>query len=85
MHHPFELEIFDLEAVNFNIEAELTDEETTKVSGGRVLTKGLWEAGGFPCPVRPPIRPIKPPIFTTLALGEEGGCIRPPIKPPYIK
>lgn len=30
-------------------------------------------------PIEPPIchRPIEPPIFTTLALGEEGGCFDP--------
>jgi hypothetical protein len=36
----------------------------------------------LPCPnsgPKPEPKPIKPPIFTTLALGEEGGCSEPPI------
>ncbi|MEG4797794.1 hypothetical protein QUA69_22220 [Microcoleus sp. LAD1_D1] len=73
MRHPFELEISDLEAVNFNIEEELTGEEATQVTGGLVLTTlALGEEGGR---TWPPIikRPIKPPILTTMALGEEGG------------
>lgn len=54
--------------------------------GGCVLTKSLHEGGGYDppyprpkCPPYPPIKPpvcpgpIKPPIATTLALGEEGG------------
>jgi bacteriocin-like protein len=80
MRHPFELEISDLETINFNVE-ELNDEETAKISGG-LLTRGLWEAGGCHRPIKPPIKPIKPPIYTTLALGEEGGCGTRP-KPKY--
>jgi hypothetical protein len=73
MRHPFELEISDLEAVNFNIEEELTGEEAIQVTGGLVLiTQALGEEGGriWPPIIKPP---IKPPIFTTMALGEEGG------------
>ena len=72
MRHPFELEISDLEAVNLNIEEELTDEEATQVAGGLVFTtRGLGEEGGsIQLPIIKP--PIKPPIFTTMALGEEG-------------
>ena len=73
MRHPFELEISDLEAVNFNIEEELTGEEATQVTGGLVLTThALGEEGGS---IWPPIikPPIKPPTLTTMALGEEGG------------
>ena len=73
MRHPFELEISDLEAVNFNIEEELTGEEATQVAGGIVFTtRALGEEGGH---IWPPIikLPIKPPTLTTMALGEEGG------------
>ena len=42
--------------------------------------EGKEEGGSFyPCP-----QPIDPPIYTTLAIGEEGGDCRP-IKPPITK
>jgi hypothetical protein len=75
MRHPFELEISDLEAVNLNIEEELTGEEATQVAGGLVsTTRALGEEGG--CFWSPIIKlPIKPPTVTTMDLGEEGGCL----------
>lgn len=71
MRHPFELEIYDLEAIDLNVEKDLTTEEAMNVAGGlRVTTLALGEEGG--CSL-PPIS--KPPIdiVTTQAIGEEGG------------
>jgi len=70
MHHPFELELSDLEALNLDLEEELTEEETSKVRGGilprtGVTTQALGEEGGW----------TKPPIYTTMAIGEEGGFL----------
>jgi len=59
MRHPFELELSDLENVNSNLEEKITNEEAGKVLGGSTI-EGR-------------IRYPKPPIYTTLALGEEGG------------
>jgi hypothetical protein len=75
MRHPFELEISDLEAVNLNIEEELTDEQATKVTGGLLTTQALGEEGGriWPPTINPPIKQKPPFFYTTLALGEEGG------------
>jgi hypothetical protein len=59
MRHPFELELSDLEAVEFNVVEDLTDEEAANIGGGRRLTtQALGEEGGE---------------VTTLAVGEEGG------------
>ena len=64
MRHPFELEIADLEAVNFEMDRELTNQESTEVRGGyQVTTQALGEEGGN----------FDPP-YTTHALGEEGGA-----------
>jgi hypothetical protein len=76
MHHPFELKLSELEAIELNFEEELTNEEATKVTGGLLTTQALGEEGGciWPPTINPPINQ-KPPIYTTLALGEEGGCL----------
>ncbi|MBE9166115.1 hypothetical protein IQ238_00725 [Pleurocapsales cyanobacterium LEGE 06147] len=59
MHHPFELELSELETINFELE-ELTDEEAKKVAGGRTFsTLAIGEEGGG--------------RITTMAIGEEGG------------
>lgn len=81
MRHPFELELSDLEAIEFNVVEELTDEEAANIGGGRkfttfavgeeggeVTTQALGEEGGSP---------------TTKALGEEGG-FNPGPKPPIF-
>ena len=62
MRHPFGLEISDLETVKSNFEEESANEEAAKVVGGIAI-------GG-----RIPPYP-KPPIYTTLAIGEEGGDV----------
>lgn len=85
MNHPFNLQLEDLELLEFDIlpteEAEITG------SRAEVTTLALGEEGGhypdlllpphcrpLPRPPKPPIcPPIKPPIYTTMALGEEGG------------
>lgn len=59
MRHPFELELCDLEAVEFNVVEDLTDEEAANIGGGRKFTTlAVGEEGGE---------------VTTLAVGEEGG------------
>ena len=89
MNHPFALNLSDLEAVDLEFEEYLTDEEATQVGGGggRLTTYIYGEEGGYswglPSPphyLGPPIHvppynqpPTKPPTYTTLALGEEGG------------
>ncbi|HEY9829210.1 MAG TPA: hypothetical protein V6D26_01435 [Stenomitos sp.] len=82
MKHPFELEICDLEAIDMKFEESLTFDEATQVGGGvaTLTTNMVGEEGGahdyYPRPLpwipKPPISP-KPPVYTTLALGEEGG------------
>ena len=76
MSHPFELEITDLEAVDFETDKELSNQETTEVTGGyQVTTKALGEEGGnFDSPLY-----TDPPLATTHALGEEGGDPLPPL------
>jgi hypothetical protein len=83
MRHPFELELSDLEAVEFNVVEDLTDEEAANIGGGRKFTtQAVGEEGGGE---------VTTLAFgeeggggvTTLAFGEEGGVIRPP-KPPIF-
>ena len=62
MRHPFELKITELEAIDFDTNRELTPEETKDICGGKGKK---WHN----------IKPIEPPKFTTLALGEEGGDV----------
>lgn len=90
MSHPFNLTLADLIKVEIDFEDNITNEEATQVGGGIlpggcVVTKALYEDGGYDwTPIKPPIKPpvkppIKPPVIcppievTTLALGEEGG------------
>ncbi len=79
MNHPFALDISDLEAVELDLEAEISDEEALQVGGGlSIYTDALHENG-------------ETPELTTLAVGEEGGDCKPyplpcyPIKPPITK
>lgn len=67
MHHPFNLSIDELVAINIDGVAQLTDDESATIQGGnpyvsQTLTavgpNESGEAGGSP---------------TTLAVGEEGG------------
>lgn len=60
MSHPFELELYKLEAIELDFEQQLTDEEAAKIGGG---IKGSQK------------NKDKEPIFTTLAVGEEGGYV----------
>lgn len=61
MRHPFDLELSELESVNFSVVEELTDEEAANIAGGTTFTtQALGEEGGD---------------VTTLALGEEGGDV----------
>ncbi|MEB3179369.1 MAG: hypothetical protein VKL59_10105 [Nostocaceae cyanobacterium] len=99
MHHPFNLNLADLEAIDLDFEEEIST-ESEKVDGGLsiAVTEALWEGGDcyfrplpdpIPvCPPRekppiakcPPYKPpisICPPVATTMALGEEGGCLIP--------
>lgn len=92
MRHPFDLNAAELETIELDFAEEITAEEAAKVGGGLSIatTRAFGEEGGCDYPVKP-IKPIEP-IFTTLALGEEGGwCPTPtptpipeplPIKPP---
>ena len=84
MQHPFDLEIIDLEAIQFNpdpVTEPLTDQAAETVAGGSatVTTQALGEEGGFAgieFPGLPDVStlfPISPPEVTTQALGEEGG------------
>lgn len=61
MNHPFALTIADLESLDLALE-EVTAEAAAKLQGGS-------------CPGIPLPSYGKPPIFTTLALGEEGGDV----------
>ena len=68
MRHPFELQLSELETINFAIQ-ELTDEFSEQVAGGgEVNTLALEENGD------------KPPIVS-LALEENGD--KPPTSEPY--
>lgn len=85
MSHPFDLELSDLAAIELYFAEELTDEEAATVRGGiTAATPEIGEQGErikqSPWKPKYPRQPKgkgKPkdedPIFTTLALGEEGG------------
>lgn len=77
MNHPFDLTLADLEAIDIDF-VDLTDEEAAKIGGAsrgnKVTTLALGEEGGRYSPAKPIDRPPgKPPEYTTLAVGEEGG------------
>lgn len=79
MRHPFDLDLAELTALDLDFEEPLTDEEAAQVGGGlSIFTLPGKESGGGCLPPKPLPKPIDPPIFTTLALGEEGGCGEPP-------
>lgn len=84
MSHPFNLDICALESMDLDFQEELTDEEAAKVGGGiSAADPKLGEQGG--CILPPPKNkqnPRKPNkkqpkeeeiVYTTLAVGEEGG------------
>jgi len=85
MTHPFNLTFTELEMLDLEFEQSLVSEEAAQVNGAFYpVTRALGEAGDD-CGPRPrprpkplPPKPIDPPIYTTLALGEEGGCWNPP-------
>lgn len=79
MHHPFSLELSDLETIDLDFQEILPMTDAEKVGGGlgKATTLALGEEGGYS---RPPIYapPRGLPNFnrdevTTMALGEEGG------------
>ncbi len=90
MCHPFNLDPEDIEAVELDFLQALGDEETAAVGGGTIFatTLALGEEGGcwyprypyFPSKPYPLPLPVEtdPPVFTTQAVGEEGGGICPP-------
>lgn len=89
MKHPFDLQLSDLEALDLDLEEQLTDEEAAQVGGGlkNYTTQALGEEGGDcprPRPKPRPVKPHKPPEATTFALGEEGGGPIYPICPPEV-
>ncbi|NJL42665.1 MAG: hypothetical protein HC935_03365 [Pseudanabaena sp. SU_2_4] len=63
MHHPFELEISDLETMDLDFEEHLTDENVLRVEGGIAVGEYYPPTPTIPSGSKP----------TTLALGEEGG------------
>lgn len=64
LKHPFELDLSDLEVLEPVDAVEQEDLNGSSGKFGGAFTKALYEQGG--------------PIFTTLALGEEGGSPEPP-------
>jgi hypothetical protein len=82
MNHPFSLQLKDLELLELD---SLPDDGASIAGGTTITTRALGEEGGqcserptfCPPPSHKPPRPIcpptKPPIYTTLAIGEEGG------------
>ncbi len=67
MNHPFELDVNELESLDFNLEEQVSDEELEKISGGiNYTTLRVGEEGGKK-------NRRKQRKLTTFALGEEGG------------
>lgn len=89
MSHPFNLNLNQLQAIDLEFEELLTPEAAAEVSGA--LSRLPYPPRPRPrprprpplnCPPNPPIahpQPINPPIYTTLALGEEGGWHPPEV------
>ncbi|MEB3179370.1 MAG: hypothetical protein VKL59_10110 [Nostocaceae cyanobacterium] len=87
MHHPFNLTLTDLEAIDLDFEEEIST-ESEKVDGGLsiAVTKALWEGGCTSAcqeggdiwlpPSPPKCPPSKPPI--SICPPE------PPICPPQV-
>lgn len=88
MRHPFDLNSTELEDLDLNFEEPLTDDEAQQVGGGWGCFWPIKPPICIDPPIyiEPPIKwppdceiePLPPkypgPIYTTLALGEEGGC-----------
>ena len=87
MRHPFELELSELETIDFQLQ-ELNDEASEKVAGGCFTTQavGVGEDGD---PPKPSTRAMgeEGGGVTTLALGEEGAIFPIRLKNifPYFK
>jgi hypothetical protein len=80
MMHPFNLDLSSLKMIDLTFETPLTNEEAQQIGGGRNTTKAIGEEGGWDFGYRPVFKPRphpfpldKPPMMTTMALGEEGG------------
>ena len=80
MRHPFDLELSDLESVQFNVFEELTDEEAANVAGGGIgiTTLAIDEEGGnISASIEISSLAFREEggggLITTQALGEEGG------------
>ena len=85
--HPFALNIYELESLDLDFVENLNQDDATNLGGGaisdgRIITKALYEGGGwYPPSDRYPTHPLPTsnspinqlPTYTTLALGEEGG------------
>jgi hypothetical protein len=75
MRHPFDLELSELETIEFNLLEELTDEEAATIAGGYHIppTAGSEPSGGN---VSSSLQLSEDGVyFTTLMLGEEGGNV----------
>lgn len=92
MAHPFDLDPqdFDCHDGQTALTRDLEFEESLSFSELKAVDGGLWattmalgeEGGTGWCPVpfpRPLPKPIDPPKYTTLALGEEGGFDPPEV------
>lgn len=66
MRHPFELELSELETIDFQLQ-ELTDEASEQFSGGSFITQPVGRREDIDLPASPPV------TVTTAATGEEGG------------
>ena len=78
MPNPFDLELSELETVEFNLLEELTDEEAATITGGfhTPMTPGSIPIGGNV--VTPLEVNEEGGYFITLWLGEEGGYVTIP-------
>lgn len=89
MTHPFNLNLTELQTLDLEFEEALTDTAAHINGGNLATTLAVGEEGGdwlprcpYPTPSPKPHPrpvPIDPPIMTTMALGEEGGCPPPPV------
>lgn len=70
MRHPFELELSELETIDFQLQ-ELTDEASEKVSGGSLINQPVGRKENIHLLPSPPVK------VTTAAAGEEGGTFVP--------
>ncbi|NEQ23908.1 MAG: hypothetical protein F6K28_33175, partial [Microcoleus sp. SIO2G3] len=80
--HPFNLELSELKTIDLEFEESLTLEEAAQVSGAlRPTYERVRRLRPRPRPYPKPLppKPIEPPIYTTLALGEEGGWHPPDV------